>query len=125
MKYSKQLIFTLLLLTSFSLQASFEEAIEAQEKGSYKLAVEKYQAAADEGDTRAFGRLAGMYLYGLGIEKDHKKAYIWFGMAAASGDIAAQKFQRAAASTMTMEQVKESVESLEDYKSRFGIESDQ
>lgn len=125
MKHSKQLIFTLLMLISLSLHASFEEAIEAQEKGSYNLAVEKYQAAADAGDIRAFGRLAGMYLYGVGVEKDYKKAYIWFGMAAASGDIDAAKFQRAAASTMTMEQVKESMESLEDYKSQFGIESDQ
>ena len=47
-----------------------------------------------------------MYLYGLGVQVDYTQAYIWFGLAAQTGDKYAERFQQAAAAAMSVEQIR-------------------
>lgn len=119
-QYPKYLLIgALLALFCTPLHADLKEGIEAYEKGDHALAFKHYQEAAEAGDPDAFGKLAGMYLYGLGTETSYPDAYIWFGLAEYSGDKFAEKFKRAASSMMTLEQVKEADEILADYKTRL------
>ncbi len=119
--------FALLLLLSclFSLPAlaGFEEALEAHAKGDEKAAFEGFRAAAESGDVRAFGKLAGMYLYGIGTGKDYAKAFIWFGLADAAGDQYGGRFQKAASSMLTPEQLPALVHEIEEYKKDFGLDA--
>ncbi len=85
--------------------AGFEQSHEAYTKGDYTAAFNGYLEAANSGDSRAFGKLAALYLYGRGTEKDYTKAYIWFGIAMDSKDKYAARFQDTAASMLTREQI--------------------
>lgn len=106
-------------LISTPLHADLEAGLEAYAKGDHAEAYRQYKQAAEAGDVDAFGKLAGMYLYGVGTEKDYSKAYIWFGMAQHGGDKYAEKFKLAASSTMTLDQVKKAEEILADYIKRL------
>lgn len=106
-------------LMSTPLHADLEAGIAAYAKGDHVEAFTQYKQAAEAGDVDAYGKLAGMYLYGVGTEKDYTKAYIWFGLAQHIGDRFAEKFKLAAASTMTLEQLKNAEELLADYIQRI------
>ena len=108
-----------LLLISTPLHADLEAGLEAYQRGDHSEAFKQYKAAAEAGDQNAFGKLAGMYLYGLGTEKDYSNAYIWFGLAEHTGDKYAERFRMAASSAMTLEQVKQAEAILSDYKARL------
>lgn len=122
MKLSQKIFFIAILaaLVSTPLHADLEAGIEAYAQGDHDGAFKQYQEAAESGNPDAFGKLAGMYLYGLGTEKDYANAYIWFGLAEQSGDKYAEKFKLAASSAMTLEQVKAAESALAEYKQRFG-----
>ncbi|MCW8920481.1 MAG: hypothetical protein OQK42_06860 [Sedimenticola sp.] len=118
--YSKFLfIAALTALFSGPLHADLESGIAAYEKGNYAEAFNQYQQAAEAGDPDAYGKLAGMYLYGVGTDKDYSKAYVWFGLAQLAGDNYAERFKLAASSAMTLEQVKHADEMIEEYKKRL------
>ena len=87
--------------------ADFESAMQDQRDGKYESAFAQFVEASEAGDTRAHGKLASMYLYGLGTEKDYAKAYVWFGIARHTGDKYAGKFQKAASSGLSAKQVEE------------------
>jgi len=110
-----------LLLASFSAMAGFDEAEAAYRKGDRETAFIEYRTAALEGDIRAFGKLGGMYIYGLGTKKDYTMAYVWFGLAYETGDEAGGRFQGAAASTMSMEQIQRSNELLNEQRKKLGL----
>jgi TPR repeat protein len=119
--YRKRLLMlALAALFSAPLQADLEAGLAAYAQGNYAEAFKQYQLAADAGDSDAFGKLAGMYLYGVGTEKDYINAYIWFGLAQHGGDKYAEKFKLAASSAMSLEQVKQAEETLAVYKKRLG-----
>jgi hypothetical protein len=99
-------------LVSSPLHADLEAGIAAYEKGDYTEAFSQYKQAAEAGDVDAYGKLAGLYLYGVGTEKDYTNAYIWFGLAQHGGDKYAEKFKLTASSVMTLEQVKQAEEIL-------------
>ncbi|WP_052761081.1 sel1 repeat family protein [Sedimenticola thiotaurini] len=109
------LIAALTALISTPLHADLEAGLAAYDRGDHKEAFNQFKQAAEAGDADAYGKLAGLYLYGRGTEKDYSKAYIWFGMAEHSGDKYAEKFKMAAASSMTLEQVKHAEEIMADY----------
>ncbi len=96
---------TLLLVSSA--WAGFEQSHEAYTKGDYTTAFNGYLEAANSGDSRAFGKLAALYLYGRGTEKDYTQAYIWFGIAKDSKDKYAARFQDTAASMLTRDQIEQ------------------
>ncbi|MCP3671715.1 MAG: sel1 repeat family protein [Gammaproteobacteria bacterium] len=101
--------------------AGFEQSHEAYTKGDYTTAFNGYLEAANSGDSRAFGKVAALYLYGRGIEKDYSQAYIWFGIAKYSKDKYATKFQETAASMLTREQIKQAALELEKKREALGI----
>ncbi|PLX63639.1 hypothetical protein [Sedimenticola selenatireducens] len=106
-------------LISTPLHADLEAGLEAYAKGDHAEAYRQYKQAAEAGDVDAFGKLAGMYLYGVGTEKDYSKSYIWFGMAQHGGDKYAEKFKLAASSAMTLDKVKKAEEILAGYIKRL------
>ena len=46
-----------------------------------------FRQAADRGDAYAQYRVGRMYARGRGAPRDYRKAYFWFSVAAASGDL--------------------------------------
>ncbi|MCW8906466.1 MAG: hypothetical protein OQL28_04390 [Sedimenticola sp.] len=118
--HPKYLPFVVLLaLFSIPLYADLDAGLKAYEQGDHALAFKHYREAAENGNPDAFGKLAGMYLYGLGTETDYSNAYVWFGLAEYSGDKFAEKFKRTAASVMTLEQVRQAEEILAEKKARL------
>ncbi|WP_428606195.1 hypothetical protein [Sedimenticola sp.] len=106
-------------LVSGPLHADLEAGLTAYANGDYVEAFSQYKQAAEAGDVDAYGKLAGLYLYGVGTKKDYTNAYIWFGLAEYGGDKYAEKFKLAASSSMTLEQVKEAEEILADHIKRL------
>lgn len=106
-RLSKNLLIALVLLAPLPAVADFESAEASYRSGQHATAAAEYQAAADTGDIRAFGKLAALYLYGVGVERDYIKAYYWFGLAAKEGEREAERFQRAASSAMTLAEVEQ------------------
>ena len=86
------------------LMADFDAGIKAYQDGDKNTAFNEYRTAADKKDQRAYGKLAGMYFYGLGTKKDYQQAYIWFHMAYLTGNKEAERFRDAASATMTREE---------------------
>lgn len=109
------------ILISGQVLAGFEEALEAYTRGDQKAAFEGFRAAAETGDIRAFGKLGGMYLYGVGTERDYARAYIWFGLADAAGDQYGGRFQKAASSMLEPGQLPGLVHEIEEYRKDFGL----
>ena len=103
-------------VTAGSALADYIAGEEANQKGDRKTAFKEFYAAAQERDSRAYGKLGSMYLYALGTGKDHHQAYIWFHMAYLSGDRESERFRDAASSTMTREQYDKAVESAEEQR---------
>ncbi|MCW8891444.1 MAG: hypothetical protein OQL20_12360 [Sedimenticola sp.] len=106
------LVAALAALFSSPLQADLEAGLTAYAEGNHAEAFKQYQLAADAGDQDAFGKLGGMYLYGLGTEKNYPDAYYWFGLAQLAGDKYAERFKLTASSMMTLDQVKQVEERL-------------
>ncbi len=111
MNYRYKILITILVISSALIAshawAGFEESHEAYTKGEYDTAFKGYLEAANSGDSRAYGKVAALYLYGRGTKKDFTQAYIWFGIAKASKDKYAARFQDTAASMLTREQIEQ------------------
>ncbi len=116
------IVFLALAVFPWAASAGFEEALEAHARGDEEVAFEGFRAAAESGDVRAFGKLAGMYLYGAGTQRDYKMAYIWFGLADASGDPYGGRFQGAASSMLEPEELPALLQEIEEYKKDFGLD---
>ena len=101
--------------------ADFEAGAKAYQDGDRNTAFNEYKTAAYEKDKRAYGKLAGMYFYGLGTDKDYQQAYIWFHMAYLTGDKEAERFRDAASSTMTRDQYLAAVAAAEQQRIKQGL----
>jgi TPR repeat protein len=115
---------TLLLATTLfaalpAYAGHFEAANEAYQSGDYKTAFQEYKAAAENGDPRAQGKLAALYLYGRGTPVDYGKAYIWFEMAARQGDEYAARFRDTAAAQLTVDELKHLNDQLGEYAKKY------
>jgi len=55
--------------------------------GKYKKAMEYYEVAAGMGHPQAVSNLGYCYLYGRGVSKDEKKAFLYFSIAASRENI--------------------------------------
>ena len=118
--YILSIIVGTLLFTS-SAWAGFEQSHEAYTKGDYTTAFHGYLEAANSGDSRAFGKVAALDLYGRGTEKDYTQAYIWFGIAKDSKDKYAARFQDTAASMLIREQIEQAEVELAKKREELGI----
>lgn len=116
----QRLIAALLFLLCAPLaHAGFEDGMTAYEKGDYATAYSEFLQAAQQGDMRAQGKLGGLYLYGVGVEKNYIQAYAWLDLAAGQGDTAAPKFRDAAADQLSMQQMREAAVLAEDYYDKY------
>lgn len=70
--------------------ANFEAGIAAYEANDLPLAYKKFLAAAKEGHVDSQFNVALMYERGIGVGKDEKEAFVWYGKAASQGSAAAQ-----------------------------------
>lgn len=114
-----------LIMPLTSAIAGFEEGEAANRKGDRDAAFAEYQAAALAGDSRAYGKLGSMYLYGLGTKRDYSMAYVWFGLSKESGDKYGARFQQTAASLMSAEEVRRAEMLLNDYRRKLAAPHEQ
>lgn len=110
-------------MNSVIVQADFEAAAVANQQGDRKTAFLEFQTAAHGRDPRAYGKLASMYLYGLGTKKDYTKAYIWFEMAYLTGDRYAERFRDTASSVMKRTEYLQAMELAEKQRIELGLEA--
>jgi ATP-dependent protease ClpP protease subunit len=70
--------------------STFEQGLDAYDKGKYSEAVELWTRLANEGHQGAQFNLAVMYEQGVGVGKDLKQSALLYKKVAVKGDIAAQ-----------------------------------
>ena len=86
----KRSLWLILLLSSQSVWANFDDALLAYHQGHYTRAISEFKRLAKVGDVAAQYNLAYMYARGLGVNKDYDQAFTWFYAAAKRGDAEAQ-----------------------------------
>ena len=106
-------VFLICILSASFAFADFEDGIEANQAGDRNTAFIEFKAAAENKNKHAYGKLASMYLFGLGTEKNYQQAYIWFHMAHLSGEREGERFRDAASSMMTREEYLKAVDAAE------------
>ncbi len=107
---------------SITVLAGMDEAMKANREGDRATAFTEFYALAEQKDELAYGKLASMYLYGLGTEKNYKKAYIWFHMAYLTGDKSAERFRNAATSMMNNDMHAEAMADAEKQRIKLGLD---
>ncbi|MCP4995103.1 MAG: SEL1-like repeat protein [Gammaproteobacteria bacterium] len=107
-------LITSLVLISPVTGAEIEDAEKAYRQKDYPTALAAYHAAAKTKEDLAYGKLGGMYLYGVGTRKNYTEAFIWFGMAHRAGDNYGRKFQETAASVMSRAEIDAAEELLDE-----------
>lgn len=108
-------------LPVLSVEQAFETAQRSYTDGDHEQAFVAFREAAEAGDERAFGRLGGMYLYGVGTERSFDRAYLWFTLAHATGDKYAEGFQRTAASMLKPLRIGELQAEAKQLQQKLGI----
>jgi len=87
-------LFLLGMLAIFSSQYSYADTFtdggDAYKAGDFTTAAKKFLEVAVKGDHRAMYALGSMYAGGQGVDRDYKKAYLWFSKAAKYGRLDAQ-----------------------------------
>lgn len=78
------------LVVSATVQADFQDGIEAYNSGNYLYAFDEFRALALNGDAAAQYRLGAMYDKGEGAPKDGEQAASWYIKAAMQDDTRAQ-----------------------------------
>ena len=93
MKTLRYILLVLLLFFSSSSIAfgnSFQDGVDAVNRGDYKTAYLLFLPLAQRGDARAQTNLGVMYDHGLVVSQDYKEASQWYRLAAEQGDAYAQ-----------------------------------
>ena len=80
----------LLLMTSPSLLADYEDGVNAALNGDYDTALHEFTLAAEEGLDLAQYNLGILYYTGQGVNQDVAEAFRWTEAAALQGHVAAQ-----------------------------------
>lgn len=85
-----------LVLTGFlsTACAGLDEWVADDEKGDYKSAAAEFKALVKQGGSGEQLNLGVMYYSGNGVPQNHKEAYAWFSVSAASGQASAVKKPR-------------------------------
>jgi TPR repeat protein len=69
---------------------SFEDAIEAHDRGDYEHALRIWRSLADQGNAMAQFNIGQMYAKGRGVSQDYVEAVRWYRRAADQGLALAQ-----------------------------------
>ena len=83
----RKIVFTfLMLMFTFPVYAdSFIDGVDAYKRGDFKMAVEKWTIAAQDGNAYAQNNLGTMYEGGIGVELNNIEASKWFKIAEKGG----------------------------------------
>ncbi len=65
--------------------SSYQEGMDAYERGEYDTALKGFRPLAEQGDAAAQYFLGVMYAKGHGSTKDYVLAHMWMNLAAAQG----------------------------------------
>lgn len=84
------IIWVSIATASTGLRASLQEGDAALQRGDYAAALVELRPDAERGNADAQIRLAFMYMNGLGVVRDDKKAFHWMDLAARQGSAIAQ-----------------------------------
>ena len=81
------MLLILLVLISVSMfwymsRITYENGVAAYEKQNYEQAYRNWKPLAEKGDSLSQFRLAGLYLYGEGVEKNPETAFYWMNRSA-------------------------------------------
>ena len=79
-----------LFITTPVFSASYQQGVDAYEKGDYVTALEQWSPLAEQGDVSAQYNLGVRYANGQGVPQDDKTAVKWYRLAAEQGDARAQ-----------------------------------
>lgn len=74
------------VMLSAALPAAAQDAgYDAIQRGDYDGAIRRWQPRAEAGNAEAQYNLAQMYNNGWGLDRDCRKSYLWFSLAALAG----------------------------------------
>ncbi len=82
----KKIVISTLMVGSLLFAVGFNDGIDALNKGNDLKAYQTFTSLAQNGDIDAQVMLGSMYLDGVGVKIDHKKALFWLEKAAQNGD---------------------------------------
>ena len=108
----------MLLSAGAAWAGAFEDGVAAQKNGDYTNALRIFTSLAAQGDARAQYNLGVMYQYGQGVGQYNVRAYMWFNLAAALGNVNAAKSRDIVATRMTPQQIAEAQETASDCQRR-------
>ncbi len=100
----------LVLVLALPAQADYEAGKRAWEEKRPVEALAEWQAAAEDGDSRAMLALGRLYEMGRGAPQNYILAHVWFNLAASRGEMEALAERDALAAKMTPQQVAEAQE---------------
>jgi hypothetical protein len=86
----KNILPYLLILYPLVTFATFEDGVDAFNRGDYTRAAREWQPLANAGDADAARNLARLYHQGLGVNLDYYKARQWYRLAASKCNATAQ-----------------------------------
>jgi uncharacterized protein len=75
----------ILIIPFVTFASSFNDAMNAVDKGDYEVAVKIFRLAAEKGDKFSQHCLGVMLYKGKGIKKDYKESFKWLDLAAKQG----------------------------------------
>ena len=95
------LTLSLLLASGVANAADFYKGLEAAQSGDFKTALAEWTPLAEQGHAKAQRSLGVLYAKGLGVLKDHRRAYMWWNLASHNGNKKAVKNKNKIAKRMT------------------------
>ena len=93
-----------------------EDGEAAYHNGDYNAALRLWRPLADHGNAAAQFNLGVMYNNGRGVPRDYARAYMWFSLAAASGDQTAQEYRDMLEKSMSQAQIAEAQKLTRDWR---------
>jgi localization factor PodJL len=110
------------LLSLFWFQSAtagpLEDGVKAYSRAEYATAVRLLMPLAEKGNIDAQFTVALMYAKGLGVAEDKVRAYMWYDLAARTGDKDAASDRDALGSGMTPDQVAEAKRLAAEWKAK-------
>ncbi len=70
--------------------SSYQEGVDAYERGDYETALKEFRPLAERGNEAAQANLGFMYAKGQGVPQDYTEAVKWYRLAVEQGDAVAQ-----------------------------------
>ena len=96
--------------------SSYQEGVDAYERGNYDTALKEFRPLADQGDPLAQATLGLMYAEGQGVPQDYVLAHMWMNLAVAKGVQEAVKGRDLLEKNMTTDQIAEAQRLAKEWK---------